>query len=640
MSRLVDETNNENKGCLDSGETLSNQNPINEFLKSQNRNLKGLTEEEFVASYESHMKKSTKVDSEGNEDSKFESAPTLESNSIPDKNVSEFASSNTKSSESIRSTVPKFSIGVQLDSIVLKFTTFSESCKEAPSFTVDHEGASIGRDVSNKINVPSDARLANDSHAAIEYHKGSFYIIDGGQEFSASIRIGLRGNHQKVWVLEKDSRFSVGNSIFATIGVDPNDGSLMIEAIEGPLRGEKKTINKNIGATIGRSSENQISVPDRELSRKHSKIEFDEKISKYILCDIGSTNGTYMQLNGPYGGRFKLNINDHILVGRTGLSINRFDYGISEEMGHRQTMEDACVIVQHLNIGSLSVPNLFPQSFFGVFDGHGGSNASLYLSQSLHAAVAESLLSASPSLLKIFESETSDSRSIDLSSNAEKLKVMDSIVKDVLKTTYLKVDADFIAKSSSPQHGSTATTALILGNRIYCANVGDSRTILCRNFQPIALSTDHKPSREDEAKRIRDAGGFVINNRVMGELAVSRAFGDVEFKKGIQSIVEDDPDFNGNDSNDDVKNWDEPLLISEPDFETSFITKNDQFLLLACDGLFDVFTSEDIISFVKKEMSEHGDAQKCCQQLTNEAIRQRNSRDNVSVILIILNKWY
>ena len=49
--------------------------------------------------------------------------------------------------------------------------------------------------------------------------------------------------------------------------------------------------------------------------------------------------------------------------------------------------------------------------------------------------------------------------------------------------------------------------------RLYCANVGDSRTLLCRNFKPIALSVDHKPSREDEAKRIRDAGGFVINNR-------------------------------------------------------------------------------------------------------------------------------
>lgn len=50
------------------------------------------------------------------------------------------------------------------------------------------------------------------------------------------------------------------------------------------------------------------------------------------------------------------------------------------------------------------------------------------------------------------------------------------------------------------------------------------------------MTEDHKPTREDEQKRIRDAGGFVINNRVMGELAVSRAFGDAEFKKGIQVL--------------------------------------------------------------------------------------------------------
>lgn len=58
--------------------------------------------------------------------------------------------------------------------------------------------------------------------------------------------------------------------------------------------------------------------------------------------------------------------------------------------------------------------------------------------------------------------------------------------------------------------------------------------ISIRNFAPVLLSQDHKPTREDESKRIRDAGGFVINNRVMGELAVSRAFGDVDFKRGIQ----------------------------------------------------------------------------------------------------------
>ena len=60
--------------------------------------------------------------------------------------------------------------------------------------------------------------------------------------------------------------------------------------------------------------------------------------------------------------------------------------------------------------------------------------------------------------------------------------------------------------------------------------------MLLRGFKPCPMTVDHKPAREDETRRIRDAGGFVINNRVMGELAVSRAFGDCEFKKGIQVI--------------------------------------------------------------------------------------------------------
>ena len=80
------------------------------------------------------------------------------------------------------------------------------------------------------------------------------------------------------------------------------------------------------------------------------------------------------------------------------------------------------------------------------------------------------------------------------------------------------------------------------------------------------MTTDHKPSREDEAARIRAAGGFVINNRVMGELAVSRAFGDADFKKGIQSIIEEE---GGPSANLDVENhdWDQPLIVAEPDVE-------------------------------------------------------------------------
>jgi len=155
------------------------------------------------------------------------------------------------------------------------------------------------------------------------------------------------------------------------------------------------------------------------------------------------------------------------------------------------------------------------------------------------------------------------------------------------------------------------------------------------------MSTDHKPNRPDESERIRSAGGFVFNNRVMGELAVSRAFGDSALKMGITpTLIEQAGMTVESGAEENIQNWDQPLVIAEPDIEVTTITDEDQFFLLACDGLFDVFTPEDVIAFVRGNMEEHGDAQRCCQNLTYEAIRKRNSRDNVSVILIILNKWF
>lgn len=85
---------------------------------------------------------------------------------------------------------------------------------------------------------------------------------------------------------------------------------------------------------------------------------------------------------------------------------------------------------------------------------------------------------------------------------------------------------------------------------------------------------------------------------------------------------------------------DQPLIVAEPDVQTITVGDSDQFLLLACDGLFDVYSPEEIVKFVKEAMERHGDTQRCCQSLTHDAIKKRNSRDNVSVILIILSKWY
>jgi pSer/pThr/pTyr-binding forkhead associated (FHA) protein len=442
-------------------ETLSVGNPLSDFLRNQKGNFKEMKEEEFLAKYNEYVKEKGHAHADHRPDSKAGSSrPSTSKNENGDaKHQSVFHTPENG-----------------FKNIVLKFTTLSEGCMEAPSFTVDRKGARIGRETSNDICVPSDQRLAPEGHATIEYVRGAFHIYDGGcSTFSASVRIGL-GSHSKKWFIEKDARFSAGNSVFESRGIN-EDGELELIAVEGPLKSKQLMVAKT-GATFGRSSDNHVCVPDKELSRKHTRVDFDEKSKKYVVSDMGSTNGTYVQLVGPYAGRYKLNLNDHILIGRTGFSINRYDYGLSEEMGYRQTMEDACTIVQHLNIGPLCIPDLSPQSFFGVFDGHGGVEASHYLAQHLHVNVAHGLLDEAHNVFQALDDVAPASLYDGHQERA--LEKLDQIVIATLKATFLQTDKDFIANSTHPQHGSTGTTALVLGRRLYCANVGDSRSMLCR----------------------------------------------------------------------------------------------------------------------------------------------------------------
>lgn len=420
-----------------------------------------MKEEEFLARYDAYVKENNLANNDNRPESKATSSRP--------------ATSKGDNGEAKHQTVFHSGEG-NFKNIVLKFTTLSEGCYEAPSFTVDRKGAKIGREASNDICVPSDQRLAPEGHASIEFVRGSFHIFDGGvSSFAASVRIGLSNGYSKKWYLDRDARFSAGNSVIESRGIS-EEGELELVVIEGPLKDKVMLVNKG-GATFGRSSDNTVCIPDKELSRKHTRVDYDEKSKKYVVNDMGSTNGTYVQLVGPYGGRHKLNLNDHILVGRTGFSINRYDYGLSEEMGYRQAMEDACTIVQHLNIGPLCVADLSPQSFFGVFDGHGGVEASHYLAQHLHVNVAHGLLDEAHTIFQTLD-DVAPASIYNCPESA--LAKLDATVIQSLKQTFLKTDADFIATSEHPQHGSTGTTALVLGRRLYCANVGDSRTMLCR----------------------------------------------------------------------------------------------------------------------------------------------------------------
>ncbi|XP_040383365.1 probable protein phosphatase 2C 7 isoform X3 [Oryza brachyantha] len=175
--------------------------------------------------------------------------------------------------------------------------------------------------------------------------------------------------------------------------------------------------------------------------------------------------------------------------------------------------------------------------------------------------------------------------------------------------TYRKTDSDFLDAETNinREDGSTASTAILIGNHLYVANVGDSRTVMSKAGKAIALSKDHKPNRKDEKKRIENAGGLVIWSgtwRVSGVLAMSRAFGNRLLKR---------------------------FVVADPEIQEQEIDDDLEFLILASDGLWDVVSNEHAVAFVKAEEGPEAAARK----LTEIAFA-RGSTDNITCIVVNL----
>lgn len=418
---------------------------------------------------------------------------------------------------------------------------------------------------------------------------------------------------------------------------------------------------------FGRAHEADLCIMDRELSRKHGVIVYvpnrnsnsptknaNRKINgTFILSDLESTNGSYMRLVGPYGhkGIGAVSLGDEFIVGRTGFSINRFDYGISEAIGARPTMEDRSIVIQSLmcappecyynNEPKEALNELAMTTFAAVFDGHGGDECSNFLVEALPRHIRNQMFSDKDALRTAIES----SRSARGGHSEQSEDATSELMRRILKTAYLRADKEFISPKSAPQSGSTAATVILMGRRLFAANVGDSRVVLCRGGgQCVELTSDHKPSRPDEAARVRAAGGFILHKRVMGELAITRAFGDKSFKMGIKAMLEEEAeDANGGAGNDNdiARDLTAPLVSSEPEIASMVLSHNDEFLLLACDGLFDVFRSQDAIALARQELIAHrGEPAEVARILSDQAIRVRRSRDNVSILIIVLRPFW
>ncbi|KAL8521733.1 hypothetical protein ACS0TY_012032 [Phlomoides rotata] len=213
---------------------------------------------------------------------------------------------------------------------------------------------------------------------------------------------------------------------------------------------------------------------------------------------------------------------------------------------------------------------------FGVFDGHGGARAAEYVKHNLF-----SNLIRHPKFI-------TDTRS-------------------AIADAYSHTDSEFL-KSENNQNrdaGSTASTAILVGDRLIVANVGDSRAVICRGGNAFAVSRDHKPDQTDERQRIEEAGGFVMwagTWRVGGVLAVSRAFGDRLLKQ---------------------------YVVADPEIQEEKVDDTLEFLILASDGLWDVVTNEEAVSMTKPIQ----DPEEAAKRLMQEA-HQRGSGDNITVVVV------
>jgi protein phosphatase 2C family protein 2/3 len=236
--------------------------------------------------------------------------------------------------------------------------------------------------------------------------------------------------------------------------------------------------------------------------------------------------------------------------------------------------------------------------WFAVFDGHGGPHVARYASRFLHKHVVGHDAFAAGDFVNAIRWGFFNT------DNAVRIEDL----------------------TGTEACGSTGCVAMVTSdNRLFIGNAGDCRAVLSSKGVARALSQDHKPDLPAEAARIKRAGGDVFESRVMGELAVSRSLGDFRYKKNPRLGL------------------DEQLVSSEPDVTVTELGEDDDFLVLACDGVWDVIGNQEIVDFVKARTALGLGLGEICEQLLEEITPLKPTpnalgMDNMTVSLVVLFK--
>ncbi|XP_071388610.1 protein phosphatase 1B isoform X1 [Centroberyx affinis] len=293
---------------------------------------------------------------------------------------------------------------------------------------------------------------------------------------------------------------------------------------------------------------------------------------------------------------------------------NGLRYGLSSMQGWRVEMEDA-----HTAVVGLPAPGLADWSFFAVYDGHAGSRVANYCSKHLLEHIISSSLGAIGTQSLQGSQSGSDSSTSDPPAPVPPTV---EVMKAGIRAGFLKIDEHMRSfsdlRNGMDRSGSTAVAVLLSPDHLFFINCGDSRAVLYRNSHVCFSTLDHKPCNPREKERIQNAGGSVMIQRVNGSLAVSRALGDYDYK-----CV-------------DGKGPTEQLVSPEPEvFEMVRALEQDQFVVLACDGIWDVMSNEELCEFVRSRLEVSDDLERVCNEVVDTCLH-KGSRDNMSVVLVCL----
>jgi len=357
-------------------------------------------------------------------------------------------------------------------------------------------------------------------------------------------------------------------------------------------------------------------------------------------------------------------------------------YGYADSSGSRSYMEDRI----YANCSLLSPPFVSPPTqpekdlfglsvkepqlaFFGLFDGHNGA----YVAEILQVQFAKQVEARLGPLVS--QTEEADAS----------LSLFDQkhVVRKHITDACAAIDRDIIAadfprlKKHAAPHLETSTfagsTAVLLSAMrrgegagvqgsstnstntlsdsdtnarleplISIAHVGDCRAVLCIDGAECQLTLDHKPSTTGELARIEAAGGTVSNGRVGGALAVSRSFGDIQYKNVVEPTEVAGIGGGGGEGELEEKQpfglWaPTQQVISKPTLLEFEVEPLHEFVVLASDGLWDVMSCQEVVNFARWQLVEHRDLALACSELVKEAT-SRSSGDNVSVVICALNQ--